>query len=81
MTKIPCENCGKETIEIKEIPPSKTYRRGFTGRKGYVFHEGRVVYLTKVCPNCGYKVGEKKIDHKKVIERMKRQGLPTVIEM
>lgn len=80
MGKIPCEKCGKETIEVRDIPTSAVHRRGFTGKKGLQWTQGRTVYLTKKCDNCGYVVGETEINHKKAIDRFKKQGLPTVIE-
>ena len=80
MGKIPCEKCGKETIEVRDIPTSAVHRRGFTGKKGLQWSAGRTIYLTKKCPMCGHVVGENKVDHKKVTKRFKEQGLPTVIE-
>ena len=77
---IPCENCGKMTIEIEEIPMSAVHKRGFTGKKGLQWSAGRIIYLTKKCHKCGHIVGKNEIDHKKVVERFKKQGLPTVIE-
>lgn len=80
MVRIPCEKCGKETIEVRDIPMSAVYKRGFTGKKGLQWSAGRTVYLTKKCPECGHVVGKLEIDHKKVAERLRKQGLPTVIE-
>jgi len=79
--KIPCPNCGKDTIEAREIPKSFSYKRGFTGKKGFYLHKGGMTILTKTCPACGKKYGEKEeIDRAERIRRLKESGIPTRIE-
>lgn len=79
---IPCEKCGKETIKIIEIPMSMTYKRGFTGKKGYQFNKGRDIILTKRCSECKHEVGAeiKRTSHEERLKRLKEAGFPMIIE-
>jgi hypothetical protein len=68
-------------IEIREIPDTVLVQRGFTPKKSKVFHQGRDVYFTNKCPNCGKDPRkEAESDREKILKRIKEQGLPTVIE-
>lgn len=85
-----CPFCGKGDIEITYMPPSiKTKKGSWGGSKvGVIPVSGQTVVHTKSCPNCGKTnkeilknlEGEGEIDHKKTIERIKKQGLPTEIK-
>lgn len=79
MTMIPCPNCGEMTIEIREIPDTVLIQRGFTDKKGKVFHQGRDVYFTKKCPNCGKDPRKDELDNDKIRKRIMESGLPTRI--
>jgi len=81
MTLIPCPHCGKMTIEIREIPDTVLIQRGFNPKKCKVFHQGRDVYFTKKCIECGKdpKI-EATQDREKILKRLRESGLPLVIE-
>jgi hypothetical protein len=77
--KIPCENCGKYVIEIDEIGGTMIVKRGFTGKKGAQYQQGRIIYLTKNCPECGAYHGEKKFDAEKARKRFQELGIDKIV--
>lgn len=88
-TEIECPFCGKGDIDITYVPPSVKVRKGpWGGSKPGVLGVSEVTIIhTSECPNCGKTRNEiknglegKEIDHKKVLERLKKQGLPTQLE-
>jgi hypothetical protein len=79
MTAKTCENCQKGELEIQETKDGYVIKRGFTGKRGPQFYAGSTHYLTPNCPVCGAHHGEKIIDHRKTIERMRGMGLPMII--
>jgi endogenous inhibitor of DNA gyrase (YacG/DUF329 family) len=79
MTLIPCPHCGKMTIEVREIPDTVLIQRGFTGKKGKVFHRGHDIFLTMKCPNCGKDHRKENLNNNKIRKRMIDSGLPTRI--
>ena len=79
-TIVSCPHCGKNVIEIREIPDTVLIQRGFTGRKGKVFHRGRDVYLTIRCPACGKDPRKAEtISHEEHLKKIKESGMPTRI--
>lgn len=76
---IPCENCGRYTIEIDEIGGTMIVKRGFTGKKGAQYQQCRIIYLTKNCPDCGAYHGEKKFNPEGAIKRLHELGIDKIV--
>jgi rubredoxin len=87
-----CPLCNRGKIEITIIPEHYSYHsaRAFGKVKRIpVVHPERVTIHNK-CPNCGASKSEikealehgqtKKKSHKELMERLKKQGLPTQLE-
>lgn len=87
--EIECPFCKKATVKMFH---KEGYRQASTsrisGKSATTFTTVPDTYeVLEDCPNCGKTRkqiqkkldGEEEIDHKKVLERMKKQGLPTEI--
>ena len=89
-TLLECPFCGKAKIRVfhKEGYLQAKTSRISAGAKTTYHRVPDTYQVLEDCPNCGKRrkeierklEGEEEIDHRKVLERMKRQGLPTRIE-
>lgn len=88
-----CPFCNKGDIEITYIPFSTKTKKGPWGgyKSGVTEVSDNTIIHTEKCPNCGKSKkeiqknlkGKEEIteeDRKKIIKRMKKQGLPTQID-
>lgn len=85
-----CPFCKKGEIEAIYFPSVLRSRKGSWGGYKPKFERSAdsIIITSDKCPNCRKtrkeiqkKIkGEEEMDHKKVVDRMKKQGLPTQIE-
>lgn len=86
-----CPFCHKGQIKIRHEEGMVSYRMtrsAAAGSKPVKFRTSDRYYVLEDCPNCGKTKkeiqekleGREEIDHKKLLERLKKQGMPTRIE-
>jgi hypothetical protein len=86
---VECPFCKKDAVKAIYYPPvlqMKKSRSAAAGTKTKFYHTKEGWEIISGCSNCGKSkeeiikaLKEKKIDLKKKLEELKRQGLPTVI--
>ncbi len=89
-SEIECPFCGKAKVRMfhKEGYLQPRVSRISAGAKTTYHRVPDTYEVLENCPNCGKTKkeiqkkleGEEELDHKKVLERMKKQGLPTRLE-
>lgn len=88
--EIECPICKKAKIAITIVPEHYSYHmaRAFSKAKRIPVHHPERVTVHSKCPNCGASKKEiketmeqgGKVDHKELLKRLKREGLPTKLE-
>jgi phage FluMu protein Com len=88
--KMKCPLCKIGEITIVHIPSSVRFKKGTWGgsRPGVIRSSEQNDIQEEKCPYCGKTKkdiqkefdGEREIDHKEALERLKKRGLPTRIE-
>ena len=86
-----CPFCRRVKIKIRHEEGMVSYRvtrSAAAGSKSVKFRTSDRYYVLENCPSCGKTKkeiqnkldGKEEVDHKKVLERVRKQGLPTRLE-